>query len=161
MQKKESFCFLLGCFNRYAVIFCSPTETETYRNRKFDPETEISASGSTFGFISAQPLKIPPQTEVFPIQSFFCMFFFAGAFPFECLWGMFIWKDAVGLMPARTIWGLGLFLWLHYGIGYLKKKFFVKWLLCSEWPELTRSKWWRASTGGIPIAAIFDQRTLP
>ena len=34
----------------------SGTETETYRNRKFDPETEISASGSTFGFVSAQPL---------------------------------------------------------------------------------------------------------
>ena len=44
--------------NRYAVIFCSPTETETYRNRKFDPETEISASGSTFGFVSAQPLLV-------------------------------------------------------------------------------------------------------
>ena len=38
----------------------------------------------------------------------FLYVFFAGAFPFECLWGMFIWKDAVGVMPARTIWGLGL-----------------------------------------------------
>ena len=25
----------------------------------------------------------------------------------------------------------------------------------------TNKKHWRASTGGIPIAAIFDQRTLP
>ena len=59
MQKKESFCFLLGCFNRYAVIFCSPTETETYRNRKFDPETEISASGSNFLFrLCSTPTQI-------------------------------------------------------------------------------------------------------
>ena len=44
------FSFLLEDFNRYAVIFCSHTETEIYRNRKFDPETEISASESDFRF---------------------------------------------------------------------------------------------------------------
>ena len=49
-EKNFLFCFLLGRFNRYAVIFCSPTETEIYRNRKIDPETEISASGSNFRF---------------------------------------------------------------------------------------------------------------
>ena len=50
MQKKESFCFLLGCFNGLSPKSCSPTETETYRNRKFDTETEISASESDFRF---------------------------------------------------------------------------------------------------------------
>ena len=50
MQKKESFCFVLGCFIRLSPKSCSPTETETYRNRKFDPETEISASESDFRF---------------------------------------------------------------------------------------------------------------
>ena len=44
-----SFCFLRQNLSAFV-------ETETYRNRKFDPETEISASGSTFGFVSAQPL---------------------------------------------------------------------------------------------------------
>ena len=51
MQKKLSFCFLRQNLSAFV-------ETETYRNRKFDPETEISASGSTFGFVSAQPLTI-------------------------------------------------------------------------------------------------------
>ena len=46
-----SFCFLRQNLSAFV-------ETETYRNRKFDPETEISASGSTFGFVSAQPLKM-------------------------------------------------------------------------------------------------------
>ena len=50
MQKKDSFCFLLGCFIRLSPKSCSLTETEIYRNRKFDPETEISASESDFRF---------------------------------------------------------------------------------------------------------------
>ena len=51
MQNKLSFCFLRHNLSAFV-------ETETYRNRKFDPETEISASGSTFGFVSAQPLDM-------------------------------------------------------------------------------------------------------
>ena len=48
--EKKTFCFLLGCFNGLSPKSCSPTETETYRNRKFDTETEISASESDFRF---------------------------------------------------------------------------------------------------------------
>ena len=51
MQKKESFCFLLGCFNRYAVIFCSPTETESLIQKP-----KFWLLDQTFGFVSAQPL---------------------------------------------------------------------------------------------------------
>ena len=57
MQKKLSFCFLRQNLSAFV-------ETETYRNRKFDPETEISASGSTFGFVSAQPLDMTPGENI-------------------------------------------------------------------------------------------------
>ena len=57
-RREKNFCFLLEHFNRYAIIFCSHTETEIYRNRKFDPETEILASESDFRFrLCSTPTK--------------------------------------------------------------------------------------------------------
>ena len=69
MQKKESFCFLLGCFNRLSPKSCSPTETETYRNRKFDPETEISASESDFRFRLCSTPTVNADLDWYPIDT--------------------------------------------------------------------------------------------
>ena len=88
--------------------------------------------------------KFLPKQRSFQSNHFFVCFF-SGAFPFECLWGMFIWKDAVGLMPARTIWGLGLFLWLHYGIKVLCKVALMFRMAGTNKKQMVEGLYWRDS----------------
>ena len=53
MQKKESFCFLLGCFNRLSPKSCSLTETESLIQKP-----KFRLLNQTFSFVSAQPLHL-------------------------------------------------------------------------------------------------------